>query len=73
MMCNFTFFVHAHEVICASVDVKTMAGLVPLTLELLNQAMKSKSGMKGVVPYGELSTCMFICVKCMRTVCTYVG
>ena len=52
MMCNFTFFIHAHEVICASVDVRTMVGLVPLTLELLNQAMTSKSGMKGVIPCG---------------------
>lgn len=52
MMCKFTFFLHAHEVICASVDVKTMVGLAPLTLELLNQAMTSKSGLKGVIPWG---------------------
>ena len=46
-MCNFSLFLHAHELICTSIDIKTLNDVTTLTPELLSKAMVSKSGLNG--------------------------
>ena len=47
-MCNFSLFLHAHELICTSIDIKTLNDVTTLTPELLSKAMVSKSGLNGM-------------------------
>ena len=57
-MCKFSLFLHAHEVICTSIDIKTLSDVTTLTSDLLSKAMVSKSGLKGVCsvfPQGQTS------------------
>ena len=46
-LCSFSFFIHAHLYICASVDLRAGPALQPLLPTHLHQALASSSGMQG--------------------------
>lgn len=46
-LCGFSFFVHAHLYICASVDMKAGPSLQPLLPSHINQALASSTGLQG--------------------------
>ena len=71
-LCNFSFFIHAHRYICASVDVRAGPALQLLQADHLHQALASSSGMQGiyelmVIVHG-LTPNKEYCITC----CTYM-
>ena len=44
---SFSYFIHAHRYVCATVDVQSAPNLYPLTASLLNEATTSQDGLQG--------------------------
>ena len=47
MLYSFSYFIHAHRYVCATVDVQSAPNLYPLTASLLNEATTSQDGLQG--------------------------
>ena len=75
-LCNFSFFIHAHRYICASVDVRAGPALQLLQASHLHQALSSSSGMQGMnlmymyIRHGPQVIYMYMYVYSMCTVFT---
>ena len=48
MLYSFSYFIHAHRYVCATVDVQSAPKLYPLTTSLLSEALASQDGLQGV-------------------------
>ena len=46
-LCSFSFFVHAHLYVCASVDMRAGPALQPLLPSHVSQALASSTGLQG--------------------------
>ena len=44
---SFSYFIHAHRYVCATVDVQSATNLYPLTPALLSEATASQDGLQG--------------------------
>ena len=58
---SFSYFIHAHRYVCATVDVQSAPNLYPLTTALLSEATASQDGLQGK---------HLVCVLCV--VCVHV-
>ena len=57
-LCGFSFFVHAHLYVCASVDMRAGPALQPLLPSHISQALASSTGLQG----SNLCVCVCVCV-----------
>lgn len=57
-LCSFSFFIHAHLFICASVDLRCGPGLQPLVKTHINQALASSNGLQVVLSPSGLNAVM---------------
>ena len=65
-LCSFSFFIHAHLFICASVDLRCGPSLQPLVKTHISQALASSNGLQG-----RKCVCMCGC-GCVMCVCVCV-
>ena len=66
-LCSFSFFVHAHLYICASVDMRAGPHLQPLLPSHINQALESSTGLQGMFvtlapTLGDIHVCTCIVI-----------
>lgn len=60
---SFSYFIHAHRYVCATVDVQSAPNLYPLTTALLSEATASQDGLQG-----KHLVCVVWCVcPCVHT------